>query len=97
MSHLDVYSQLREEFNITPDMELDEEFRKVFVQNQTEEIKKILWREIVDYIIADNMAKSDDETIAVAGNTKKTEKRSNIKQFTKALRTYNELIAELDQ
>lgn len=96
MAHLDVYSQLREEFNITPDMELDEEFRKVFVQNQTEEIKKILWREVVDYIIADNMSKSDDETVATAGNTKKTEKRSNIKQFTKALRTYNELVAELE-
>lgn len=96
MAHLDVYSQLREEFNITPDMELDEEFRKVFVQNQTEEIKKILWREIVDYIIADNMSRSDDETVATAGNTKKTEKRSNIKQFTKALRTYNELVAELE-
>lgn len=97
MAHLDVYKDLREEFNITEDMELDAEFRKVFVQNQVEEIKKILWREIVDFIIADSMSKSEDETVSVAGNTKKTEKRSNIKQFTKALKAYNELIAELEQ
>lgn len=96
MAHLDVYKDLREEFNITEDMELDAEFRKVFVQNQVEEIKKILWREIVDFIIADHMSKSDDETVAVAGNTKKTEKRSNIKQFSRALKAYNELIAELE-
>jgi hypothetical protein len=96
MAHLDVYSELKEEFNITEDMELDSEFRKVFVQNQVEEIRKILWREVVDYIIADHMAKSDDESVSVAGNTKKTEKRSNIKQFARALKAYNELIAELE-
>lgn len=97
MAHLDVYKDLREEFNITEDMELDAEFRKVFVQNQVEEIKKILWREIVDYIIADHMSQSDDETVQTAGSTKKTEKRSNIKQFARALKAYNELIAELEK
>lgn len=96
MAHLDVYGELKEEFNITPDMELDSEFRAVFVKNQVDEIKKILWREVVDYIIANNMAQSDDETVATAGNTKKTEKRSNIKQFARALKAYNELIAELE-
>lgn len=96
MAHLDIYKELKEEFNITEDMELDSEFRTVFVKNQVEEIKKILWREIVDFIIADSMSRSDDETVATAGNTKKTEKRSNIKQFAKALKSYSELIAELE-
>jgi hypothetical protein len=96
MSHLDIYKQLAEEFNITEDMELDSEFRTMFVKNQVDEIKKILWREVVDYIIAQNMSESDDETVATAGNTKKTEKRSNIKQFTRALKAYNEFIAELE-
>jgi len=96
MAHLDTYKQLVEEFNITPDMELDGEFRTMFVKNQVEEIKKILWREVVDYIIAQNMSESDDETVATAGNTKKTEKRSNIKQFARALKAYNEFIAELE-
>lgn len=96
MAHLNIYNELKEEFNITEDMELDSEFRAVFVKNQVDEIKKILWREIVDYIIAQSMSQSDDETVATAGNTKKTEKRSNIKQFTKALKAYNELIAELE-
>jgi len=96
MAHLDVYKQLIEEFNITENMELDSEFRTVFVKNQFDEIKKILWREVVDYIIAQNMSESDDETVAQAGSTKKTEKRSNIKQFARALRAYNELVAELE-
>ena len=96
MAHLDTYKQLVEEFNITSDMELDGEFRTMFVKNQVEEIKKILWREVVDYIIAQNMSESDDETVATAGNTKKTEKRSNIKQFARALKAYNEFIVELE-
>lgn len=96
MSHLDIYKDLKEEFNITEEMELDTEFRTVFVKNQVDEIKKILWREIVDYIIAQNMAKSEDEAVRTAGTTKVNEKRVNIRQFAKALKTYNELVAELE-
>jgi hypothetical protein len=96
MAHLDIYKELKEEFNITEDMELDTEFRTVFVKNQVDEIKKILWREIVDYIIAQNMMQSDDETVRTAGTTKVNEKRVNIRQFSKALKAYSELIAELE-
>lgn len=95
-SPLDIYSQLVEEFNITHEIELDAEFKKTFVISQLEEIKKVLWRESVDYIISTKLSEDSDEIVAQAGQTKKTEKRSNIKQFVKALSAYQELVAELE-
>lgn len=97
MAQLDIYKELVKDYNITPDMELNDEFKLMFVASQIEEIKKVLWREIVDYIISCNMAESKDEAVAMAGSTKKQEKRTMIKQFTTALRSYNELVAELEK
>jgi hypothetical protein len=96
MSLIKILDDLKKDFAIDEKMMLDKEYQVAFVASQEEEIKKILWREIVDYIIASEMAKSDDDTIAMAGQTKLNEKRTNVRQFSKALKVYREFIAELE-
>lgn len=94
---LETYESLKKEFNIVPEIELDDEFKKTFVQSQVEEIKKVLWRECVDFMISSKLAEDKDEIVANAGQSKKTEKKTNIKQFVRALNAYSELISELEK
>ena len=94
---LETYELLKKEFNIVPELELDDEFKKTFVLSQVEEIKKVLWRECVDFVISSKLSEDADEIVASAGQSKKTEKKNNIKQFVKALGAYNELITELEK
>jgi hypothetical protein len=92
-----IYDELVTEFGITPEIELDAEFKKTFVKSQVDEIKKVLWRECVDYIISSMMAEDKDEVVATAGASKKAEKKNNIKQFVKALSSYELLVADLEK
>lgn len=95
MSLLDTYKDLAKNYGISDELLPENDVKLQFVLAQFEEIKKILWREIVDFIIASQLAKSDDEVVATGASAKLTEKRTNIRQFVQALKSYEKLIAEL--
>lgn len=97
MSLLKKYDEICKEFNIDSSITADDEFKLQFAQAQFDELKKILWRESVDYVISTELAESNDEMIRATAQSKVTEKRTNIRQFSKALKTYKTLIEELSK
>lgn len=97
MSLLKNYDEIAKEFAIDASIVPDDEFKLQFAQAQFDEIKKIIWRESVDYLIAYELASSKDEVVKVNAQAKVTEKRANIRQFALALKTYQKLIKELEK
>lgn len=84
-SPLELDNAVVKEFGITPEVDQDLVFKLAYVRSQKEEIKKMLWRERVDLILAENQVNSDIELIADKGRQLKTEKRNNIRQIVGSL------------
>lgn len=83
------------EFGIDKDVEPDHELKIGHVRIQLEEIKKFLWRERVELLLAEAQTKSDVEALAAGARSKVAEHRSNIKGVVASIRVLQRLLDEL--
>lgn len=86
-----------EEFGITPEIDLNTEFKIAYLKAQIEEFKKMLFRSRVDIILSEKLMTSEVEALAEKGRTNRTENRHNAKQFARGLETLNQYLKELDE
>lgn len=89
------------EFAISEAVDLDGVLKLGFVRTQFDEIKKMLWRERVDLILAEEQAKlfadlNKDEMVNEA-KKKILSYRSNIQGYVRSLNTLKVLKDELDK
>lgn len=85
------------EFDIDESVDVGVEFKIGFARTQCDEIKKALWRERCDLLVAQyQVEQADDDNIKVQHQSKVAEKKMLIKQFVRTVKVYNELISELE-
>lgn len=89
------------EFAITEAVDLDGVLKLSFVRTQFDEIKKMLWRERVDLILAEEQAKlfaeQDKDEMVNEAKKKILSYRSNIQGYVRSLNTLKTLKDELDK
>ncbi len=95
-SALDYDKKIQKEFKIDESVDQDMVFKIAHVRTQIEEIKKFLWRERVELILGESQAESTDELVAQKGRSNVAEKRSNIKQVVRSIRTLTGFLNELE-
>lgn len=67
------------EFGIKDNYEMDPIYKVSFARTQLEEIKKFLWRERIELLLAEGQAQSEIEALAASAAAKVAEHRTNIK------------------
>lgn len=96
-SPLKLDAQTVKDFDIDADSDVEPEFKIGFARTQCEEIKKALWRERCDLVVAHyQVEQADDDNVKVQHQQKVAEKKMLIKQFVRTVKVYNELISELE-
>lgn len=101
MTPLEIDNKVCAEFGIKGDVELEDLNKHAYVKSQLDEIRKALYRQRVDHILAINQlenAKKGKESEAVLSQyqAKVSEYRHNIRQFTASVTTLLELVDELE-
>lgn len=88
------------EFAIDAGIDLDDVLKLSFVRSQFDEIRKMLFRERVDLILAEEQAKlfaeKDKEEMVNEAKKKILSYRSNIEGYVRSLKTLKVLKDELD-
>lgn len=88
--------KIKKEFKIDDTVDQEHVFKLAHVRTQLEEIKKFLWRERVELILAETQATDANDVIADKGRSNATEKRNNIKQVVRSIRVLDQLQKELE-
>lgn len=84
------------EFGIKTVHELKNVEQLQYVRSQYDEIKKFLYRERVELILAETQAKSEVEVLAASARNKIAEHRNNIKGVVASLEALGKLVHELE-
>jgi len=89
-------AEIVKEFGIKDDIETEVKFG--FVRSQLDEIKKALWRERVDLIMAETQVeKATEENVKAHHQQKVTERRAVIRQFVNSIEVLKALSDELEK
>lgn len=84
------------ELGVKAEHQLEPEAQLGYVRTQYDEIKKFLYRERVELILAETQAKSDVEALAAKARSDIASHRSNIKGVVASLSVLSELVKELE-
>jgi len=101
MTPLEIDNKVCEEFGITGDIDAEELIKHSYVKTQLDEIRKALYRQRIDHILAVNQLKlaqdnKESEAVLSQYQAKVSEYRHNIRQFTASVKTLIELVDELE-
>lgn len=83
------------EFGLKISSELDDIYKLNFARTQLDEIKKFLYRERVELLLAEGQAKSDVEALAAKAKSDIASHRANIKGIALSIGTLEKLVEEL--
>lgn len=83
------------EFGLKITSELDDVYKLNFARTQLEEIKKFLYRERIELLLAEGQVRSDIEAIAGKAGGDIANHRSNIKGIALSIGTLEKLVEEL--
>lgn len=84
------------EFGIKAIAELDDVAKLNYVRTQYDEIKKFLWRERVELILAETQSKTDVEALAADARSKVAQHRTSIKGIVNSLEALGKFVNELE-
>lgn len=84
------------EFKLKPESELETVYKLSYARTQLEEIKKFLYRERVELLLAEGQAKSNIEILAGQAQQKIIEHRNNIKGVALSIGILEKLVEELE-
>lgn len=96
-SPLEYDESIVKEFGIKPEHEAEDEYKIGFVRGQLDEIKKFLWRERTELLMAEGQVKGDIEALAAKAQSDIAAHRSNIKGILLSIGTLNDLVKELEK
>lgn len=95
-SPLKVDAETVKEFKIGSEADVDDVVKLGYCRTQLEEIKKALWRERTDLVIAQFQAENaEDDNIKIQHQQKVAEKRMLIKQFVRSVEVFDAFVKEL--
>lgn len=84
------------EFGITEDTEPRLEWKIDYIRTQIEEMRRLSYRTRTDMIQATRLTSSTNEVIAEKARANVISGKSDLKQFTGAIETFNTLLKELE-
>lgn len=83
------------EFGLKLSSELTDTYKLNFARTQLDEIKKFLYRERIELLLAEGQAKSDTEALAAKAKSDIATHRANIKGIALSIGTLEKLVEEL--
>lgn len=95
-SPLEDDAKIVKEFSIKAEHEMDDVWKVSYVRSQLEEIKKFLWRERTELLMAEGQAKNSVEELAAKARTDVATHRSTIKGVLLSIGVLNDLLKELE-
>lgn len=87
---------LKSELGVTKDIELSDVEKLGYVRSQFDEIKKLLFRERLELMMAEAQTKSDLEAFAADAKSKVAQHRTQIKNIILTLGVVKSFVGELE-
>lgn len=91
------YTKLAKEVGIDEAIEMPTEFKLAFVKEQIDQIKTIIWRNCVDYVVSVKNAEDESNPDVESKHRQKADEyRATVRQMSKSLKTFIKLRDELE-
>lgn len=95
-SPLEYDAKIKKEFGIDDSIEIDNVIKLAYTRAQIEELQKMLWRQRVELIMAEEQVKSSDPVVSNNALPKLMEYKFTIKQFVTSIKVLTALKDELE-